>query len=183
MKKLKKNKYLTSRSVLALILIFLSGILIYAWGVNKNKMAKHTSDDLKISLNYPKGWFIDDRYRTILVTNYETNLNKDTTPNKQQIEIQINNASLCQRSAEEDLILGGCGEGQKVLNKILNKKNKKLSSGALQVFRVQYPDNSEKTVYYLQNKNRILQISKRPDQSEFEKEFEEIVNSIRFLDN
>lgn len=180
MKQIKNRRFNLLLPLIALAVAVFFGWLIYSQSTQLFGMAKHVSKDLRISLSYPRGWYIDDRYRTILVTNYETNLNKDTTPNKQQIEIQINNDPLCQKSTEEDLIFGGCGEGQKVLNKILNKKNKKLSSGTLQVFRVQYPDSSEKTVYYLQNKNRILQISKRPDPSQYEKEFEKIVNSIRF---
>ena len=176
MKKIKKLRLKLPLFAAAIVLL-VAAFIIYQ---QKSATIQHVSKDLKISLSYPRRWYIDDRYRTVLVTNYETNLNQNITSGNQQIEIQINNASLCQKSAEEDLIFGGCGEGQKVLNKILNKESKKLSSGTLQVFRVQYPDSSEKTIYYIQNKNRILQISKRPDQSNYEKEFEEIINSIRF---
>ena len=178
MKKIKIKKI--KLPLFIVIIVALIFTFIVYW--QKPVPVQYISEDLKISLSYPKGWYIDDRYQNILLTDYETNQNKNDKPSNQHIKIQISKASLCQQSIEEDLILGGCGEGQRTLNKILNKESKTLSSGNLQVFRIQYPDNSEKTIYYLQGKSRTLQVSKEPDPSQFEKEFEEIINSIKFMD-
>ncbi|MEK7534725.1 MAG: PsbP-related protein [Patescibacteria group bacterium] len=149
--------------------------------IQNDQLKTHISQDLKISFQYPKDWYVDDRYRSILLTNYVTNLNRDDHPNLNQIEIIIDETSLCQDSIEKNLIYGGCGENQKILNKILNKQTQNLSAGIFSKYTVQYPNNSQNTIYYLQKDDQVLQISKQPDPSRFEKEFEELVNSIEFL--
>jgi len=181
----KKNKKLW----LIILIAFIVGISIFKLSqqylnqptIQNNQFTTHTSQDLKISLQYPKEWYVDDRYRSILLSNYITNLNRNDHPNLNQIEIMIDQASLCQDSIEKNLIYGGCGENQKTLNKILNRQTKNLASGIFSKYTVQYPDNSQKTIYYLQHEDTILQISKQPDPSQFEKEFEDMINSITFL--
>ena len=149
--------------------------------INIQELKKHTSQDLKISFEYPNDWYVDDRNYTVLLTNYLTSLNSNDHPNSNQIEIIIREASLCQDTIEKNLIYGGCGENQKILNKILNKQIQALSSGAFYKYTVQYPGHPEQMFYFLQKGDNILKLSKQPDPSQFEKEFDDIVNSITFL--
>lgn len=185
---MKKNKKPATRTIILAVILGIFLLLVLAvfkqnpQDLSQKQSSKtHTSQDLKISFRYPGEWYVDDRYRSILLTNYITNLNRNDNPSSNQIEIMIDEASLCQDSIEKNLIYGGCGENQKVLNKVLNKQIQNLSAGVFSRYTVQYPDNSQKTIYYLQQGDKILQISKQPDPSQFEQEFEEIVNSIRFL--
>lgn len=149
--------------------------------IQNDNFKTHTSQDLKISFEYPNDWYVDDRNYTVLLTNYLTSLNSNDHPNSNQIEIIIREASLCQDTIEKNLIYGGCGENQKILNKILNKQIQALSSGAFYKYTVQYPGHPEQMFYFLQKGDNILKLSKQPDPSQFEKEFDDIVNSITFL--
>ncbi|MEK7534008.1 MAG: hypothetical protein AAB600_01595 [Patescibacteria group bacterium] len=141
----------------------------------------YTSQDLKISFEYPRDWHVDEKDRSILIVSYATRIGKGSTPNKNQIKMFINSASLCQKSLDEDVLLGGCGEGENTKNEILSKDIKKAPSGLFIIYKIKYPTGQMDTFYYLQHYDTILQISKQPDPSQFEKEFEDIINSIRFL--
>lgn len=145
------------------------------------QLIAHTSKDLKISLKYPNGWIIDDRYRKVLLANFSTNLNRDDKPDQPSLRLIISNASLCQETLDQDVLLGGCGEGTSTKSKILSRSEKTYTSGKLIVYEIMYTTGSKDTLYYFVNIDRVLQISKQPDPSQFEKEFDQIVSSITFL--
>lgn len=142
----------------------------------------YTSKDLKISFKYQKNWYLDEKGRSVLITSYATNIGDNKLPSINQIKIDIDPIALCQQSIEENLIHGGCGENQKVTNKILNEENKLSPDINRYKFTLEFPDKSKKTLYYVEKNNKFIQISKTPDPSQFEKEFEDLVNSIRFTD-
>lgn len=145
-----------------------------------NNFKSYTSQALKISFKYPSDWFIDDRYQMVLLANYQTNLNRDDRPKDNQIEILINNFSNCFPTLEEDLIDPACGQG-KVKNKIISKDVKQTSGGHFLKYTLDSYDENQRIQYFFQKGEKILDIEKQPDPSQFEKEFDEIVNSIRFL--
>src|SRR3989344_3193089 len=117
-------KKIINKNLRLLIFIVIAVVLVSAFITyqQKSTTAQHVSNDLKISLNYPKGWYIDDRYRSILLTNYETNQNRDDKPIESQIKIMISNASLCQPSLDLEVLRGGCGEGKDTENQILSRE-------------------------------------------------------------
>lgn len=147
-----------------------------------DELKAYTSQASKISLSYPKDWYIDDRYQKLLITNYLTNLNRDDHPSEKQIELLISLFSGCHKTIEENLIDPACGEGGPTIkkNKILSKEMRETKGGTLYKYVVESPNNKF-TYYLLQNEDKILKISKQPDPSQFEKEFENLINSIRFL--
>ena len=150
--------------------------------ISGSNLTNYTSKDLKISFKYPQNWYVNEKNFSILITSYTTFIGEGKSPKKNEIKIDIDRASLCQSDIEKNLIFGGCGENQKILNQILNKEVKTNSYGiTISKFVVKFPDNSQKTLYYLEKEDRIIQLTKQPDPSQFEKEFEEIVNSIKFL--
>ena len=149
-----------------------------------DNLQNYTSKDLKISFKYPKNWFMDDRYQTILLTNYKTSQNEDMKPTSLQIDIMISKFSGCHPELEENLKDQACGEGGKTVtnNQILSKEMKQISGGTYYKYGIKTPKNNILTYYIIQKDNRILEISKKPDPSQFEKEFEELINSIQFLE-
>lgn len=183
---MKLNKMIKPRknTLLILFAIILIGVVLLKFNILNQTQLSNTpyrSTDLKISFNYSKEWYIDDRDYNLLLTNYPTNQNRNEPPKTNQIEIQMHNASLCQPTLDQDVLLGGCGEGVNTKNEILSKDVKKVGDGLFTIYKIKYPTGKEATLYYLQKDERILQISKKPDPSMFEKEFEEIINSIKFL--
>lgn len=153
--------------------------------IQNTNLITYTNQDLKISFQYLREWYVDDRYRKILLTNYETNLNRDDKPSNNQIEILLDEFSGCHPDIEENLKDPACGEGgpSVQMNKILSKDVSQKKGGMFYRYVILNPDGKEYTYYLLQKNNddTILQISKQPDPSQFEKEFEELVNSIEFL--
>lgn len=150
--------------------------------IQRSAIVEHVSSDLKISLEYPSGWYIDDRYQSILLTSYKTSQNKNDHPSAEQIEIYIREFSNCFSSIEEDLQYPACGERKEGdPNKITFKEKKAVSGGEFYKYITRTPTNEELVYYLLERGDRLLRISKQPDPSQFEKEFEEIVNSIKFL--
>ena len=142
----------------------------------------YTSDALKISFKYPSSWYVDEKNFSILITSYKTFIGEGKIAEGKDMQIDLDRVSLCQQNIEQNLIYGGCGENQKILNKILNKEIKaNLEGVTFSKFLVKFPDSSDKTLYYLEKGSIILQVTKHPDPSQFEKEFEEIVNSIKFF--
>ncbi len=193
--KKKQNKNLTNKIIITIFILLIVAFILMLKNSNKtspviidqviksqtNEVNTYVSNDLKISFQYPKEWSIDDRYNIILLTNYETDLNRNDSPNDDQIELTINNANLCQKTIDEEIIKGGCGEANIVPTEILNKQQMNLTSGIFYIYTIKNPQGKQQIWYYLQSKDRILQISKEPDPSQFEKEFNEIINSITFL--
>ena len=176
-KLINKNLRLLIFIVIAVVLV--SAFITYQ---QKSTTAQHVGNDLKISLNYPKGWYIDDRYRSILLTDYETNQNKNDSPSPEQMEIYISEFSNCFPTIEEDLKYPACGENKlDGPDEIVSKKTHKTLGGIFYKYVTKTPKGVENVYYFVVNDDRILQISKEPDPSQHEKEFEEIVNSIKFL--
>lgn len=145
------------------------------------KFKTHTSLDLKIYFQYPNGWYVDEKNGNVLITSYRTFIGEGKKAAANQVRLNITRAILCQKTLDEDVLLGGCGEGKNTKNEILSKDIEKVPSGSFITYKIKYPNGQLDTFYYLQHDDTILQISKQPDPSNFEKEFEDIVNSIRFL--
>ncbi len=179
MKKIKIKK-LRLPLIIALVVALVFTLIIY-W--QKPATAQHVSKDLKISLSYPKGWYIDNRDYAILLTDYYTNLNRDDKPSNNQIELYIREFSGCHPTIEENLKDPGCGEGGPGIkpNEITFKEVSQIPGGTFYKYIVKSPSGNEFTFYLLENGERTLNISKKPDPSQHEKEFEEIINSIKFL--
>ena len=178
-------KKIINKNLRLLIFIVIAVVLVSAFITyqQKSTTAQHVGNDLKISLNYPKGWYIDDRYRSILLTDYETNQNKNDSPSPEQMEIYISEFSNCFPTIEEDLKYPACGEGgpEVPLNEIVSRETEDLPGGTFYKYVVRSSTSGKEfTFYLLENDDRILQISKEPDPSQYEEEFEEIINSIRF---
>lgn len=140
----------------------------------------YTSKDLKISFNYPKGWSVEEEDRIILISNFKSSLHKNIELKNDQIEIMIDEFSGCFPTLEEDLTSPACGQG-KVKNKIISEEVKKTSGGELLKYTIDSPDGNQRIKYFFQKGNMIFGIDKNPDPSQYEKEFEEIINSIQFL--
>ena len=178
--------------ILIILLTIIVGIFIYSKSnqpsIQPEKISQptvsalknYTSQSLKISFKYPKDWYMDDRYQKVLISNYQTSLNQNNQPKGNEIAVTIKHASLCQKTLDEDVLLGGCGEGQNSKNEILSKDTKNVSSGSFIIYKIKYPTGQKDTFYYLEKGNQILQISKQPYPSQFEKEFEDLINSIEF---
>lgn len=181
MKKKKNNKKILKLIFIIIVIAFFATLFLLSFSYSqKSTNTRHVSEDLKISLDYPKGWYVDDKNYSIIIKSYQISTSENSEFSK-HLKIDIDKISLCQETIEKNLIYGGCGENQEVLNKIISKDMKGTTDGILYKFTIQYPDNSQKTLYYIQNGERILQISKQPDPSQHEQEFEEIIESIRFF--
>lgn len=171
------------------IILFLAAVFLFLqfqWFVKQNSVKTHVSNDLKISFQYPKDWHIDDRYYFVLLTNYLTNLNKNDRPSAKQIEITFHKYSGgCHETLEENLKDPACGEGGPSVkpNKIVSKESTQISGGIFYKYVIEYPSGKQQTFYLLQQTgtDKILQISKEPDPSKFETEFNEIISSVKFL--
>lgn len=186
--KKKQNKKISTRWIIVIILILTAAFLFFQaqWFVKQNSIKTHVSQDLKISFQYPKDWNIDDRYHTVLLTNYVTSMNRNDHPNSNQIEIMIDRFNVgCHESIEENLKDPACGEGGPTVkpNEIVSKETLQKPGGTFYKYIIKYPSGKQQTFYLLQKTgtDKILQISKEPDPSQFEKEFDEIINSIKFL--
>ncbi len=197
MEKKRKTKKLDKfLSIIVLIIV----LLLVVFFINNKKNTKpntlnrqiitqtpqfktHTSENLKISFQYSSDWYIYDKNYDIFITSYPTTHRDGKKPTSHQIEIFIREGPVCGRmDLDQIIIIGGCySEGKFVPHKIKSKEVKNLSSGIFYKYIRERFDTQDQTVYFLQNGDRILQISKEPDPSQFEKEFDEIINSITFL--
>jgi len=140
----------------------------------------YTSDNLKIAFNYPKGWYIDEKDYDIMITSYSTKIGENVEPSDGQIKIFINDYSGCFPTLEEDLIDPACGQGKKK-NKIISKDARQTTGGEFLKYTLDSYDENQRVQYFFQKGKKILDIEKHPDPSQFEKEFNQIVDSIRFL--
>ncbi len=149
---------------------------------NKN-LNTYTSKDLKISFNYPKDWFVNEKDYDVMITSYKSKIGENKLPNENELMIFIDNFNGCHGLIEENLVDPGCGEGGSNVKKntILSKESHQTQSGTFYKYIIESPSNKI-TYYLLQHDKSVLQIEKNPDPSQFEKEFEDLVNSIRFLD-
>lgn len=188
MKKSKTNSRLIF-AVLAILIIIL-GITVFRTPLltekfnitTEKRQNSYRSNDLRISFVYPNGWYVDEKEFDIILTSYQTKIGENRPPNTDQIKIFIDEFANCFPTLEEDLEKPGCGEGGAASrNTILSQDSKTLAGGQFHTYVIRQSNGETKTQYFLVNEEKILQISKQPDPSQFEKEFEEIVNSIRFL--
>jgi hypothetical protein len=143
----------------------------------------YVGTDLKISFDYPSSWYIDDQYPFILITNYYTSLNDNVKPKFNQMELIVSQYSSCYPDYEDNLIYPGCGEGGEASkNTIVSKEGRLVQAGTFYKYVVKTP-RDQQFVYYILYKDakHILQIEKHPDPSQYEEEFTNIVNSLRFL--
>lgn len=150
--------------------------------VVSDNLKTHTSSDLKISFSYPKDWFVDEKDFDIMITSYKTRIGENKEPNSNEIKIFIDNFNGCHATIEENLIDPACGEGGTKVkkNEIISKEVRETVGGKFYKYVIKTPNNIF-TYYLLEGKNNILQIEKHPDPSQFESEFNQIIDSIRFL--
>lgn len=167
-----------------LLFALLIGVAMYSKTNDKNSSApefkKYTSQALKISFEYPKDWYVDDRYQMVLLTNYQTDLNRNDKPKEDQIKILISNFSNCFPTLEGDLVNPACGQG-KIKNTIISKEVRQTSGGEFIKYMLDSVDETQRVQYFFRKEETILDIEKNPDPSQFEKEFDQIVSSIDFL--
>lgn len=182
MKRKQNYRFNLPLLIVVLITVVILGWVIYPQGAKQSITVQHTSKDLKISLFYPKDWHIQEKDFSILLASYETRIGQNSRPNTDQIKIFIDNFSGCHPTIEENLKDPACGEGGPSVrpNEIIVKESRQTQGGTFYKYVIQSPSNAQFTFYLLENGDRVLQISKEPDPSKFEKEFDEIINSIRF---
>ena|SRR3989344_2130465 len=151
-------------------------------GESSGLSKKYSSEDLKISFEYPTGWIIDDRYKEVLLANFTTSLNSNKVPKSNEVEIIIHSPGGCHATIEENLKDPSCGElGPNVKSyEILSKEIEDINGAKFYKYLVKNPEGKQQNFYFLEKGDRILQIDKKPDPSMFEKEFKEIIKSIRF---
>lgn len=146
-----------------------------------DNLNSYRSKGLKISFEYPNEWFVSEKDFDIMITSYMTKIGENKPPRPNEIKIFIDNYSGCFPTLEQDLIEPACGQG-KVKNKIISKDVKQAPGGEFLKYTLDSYDENQRAQYFFQKGDKILQISKTPDPSQFEKEFEEIINSIKFID-
>lgn len=147
-----------------------------------SEFKSYTSKDLKISFELPKDWYVDEKDFSVLLTSYKTKIGENKQPIDNQLRLDIDRFSGCHSSREENLKDPACGEGGPMKkNQILSKDSKQTKQGATFYKYIVLSSSGNKFTYYLLQKgDKILQISKKPDPSQFDKEFDKIINSIEF---
>lgn len=142
----------------------------------------YSSKDLKISLDYPKNWYLEEKNYNIMLTTYPSSIGDNKTPTAKDLKIFFEIFMGCHDSLEENLIDPACGNGGLAVNenRIISKEERKTKAGTFYKYIVQSPKNKY-TYYFLEGKNKIIRIEKTPGESQFEKEFEDLVNSIQFI--
>lgn len=148
-----------------------------------SKTKEYTSNSLKILFKYPKDWFVEEKDRSIMITNYPTKIGENKQPDENQLKLFLDEFSGCFESIEENLIDPACGEGGQTApkNKILSKEMHQAKGGTFYKYVINTPKGNQFIYYLLENGKNVLKIEKHPDPSQYEKEFEEIINSIEFL--
>ena len=152
--------------------------------VSSELSKKYSSKDLKISFEYPDKWFLEEKYYFIMLTSYKSKINSNQQPIQGQVEIDIHNFNGgCHETIDENLKDPACGEGGPNVkpNEILSKETEDLNGVKLHKYLIKYPSGKEQKFYFLEKGDRILQIDKNPDPSMLDKEFMDIVKSIKFL--
>lgn len=202
MKKIKK-KVVKQKTRKKKIVYFMAGILLgffltlfFSWQIVEKKNAEtaavkgekseikhntYTSKELNIAFTYPDNLFVKALSDRIIITNYKLGATNNYRPQEYEIEIQIAVID-CGIELDEQVRLNGCGaQANWKPTKILHKEVEELSSGTLSTYIILPPSSPEAVRYFLQKENQVLEISKEPRDSYFEKEFSQIINSITFL--
>lgn len=151
--------------------------------VERGETKEYKSKDLKISFHYPREWFLNEEHYFLVLTSYPTVRGGNVYPEDNQIEIAIHKPGGCHETIEENLMDSACGELGDSRNMIVGKEIENLGDIKFYKYQMRYSDGKEQKFYFLEKGKRVLQIDKRPDPSVFEKEFEDIVRSIKFLDS
>lgn len=146
----------------------------------QNKSYK--SKDLNISFSYPQDWFVNEKDFDLMITSFPTKFGENAQPERNQIKFFINEYHGCHETIDENLEDPACGEGGPKVkpNEILSKETEDINGMKFYKYLVKYPDGKQQRFYFLEKGDRVLQIDKDPDPSMLEKEFEEIVKSIKF---
>jgi len=166
------------------VYLSLSGGRLQTFQNTSPGLKSYTSQDLRITFYYPKDWFVIEKGFDILITSYPTYFDENKVPTGNQMELFISLFPTCFTDYEQDLQYPGCGEGGEASkNTIISKEERFVQAGIFYKYVV-LPPRGEEVIYYLLFKDdkNILKIDKRPDPSKFEQEFEELVNSVKFLD-
>ncbi len=177
-----KTNYLVLVVLIIVVAVAIKFVYANLFFNKPSSNSEYASRDLGVSLSYPKDWYINEKDLSILLTSYQTRFGQNSQPSESQIKIFIDNFSGCHSTIEENLKDPACGEGgpSVKLNEITLKDSRETGGGTFYKYVVKSP-NKQFVYYLLQNGERVLQISKQPDPSQYEKEFDEIFNSIRFL--
>src|SRR3989338_6695511 len=151
-------------------------------GESSELLKKYSSTDLKISFEFPKDWFVNEKDFDLMVSSFSTKFGANDQTTKDQIKVFVNNFSGCHKTIDENLKDPACGEGGPKVkpNEILSKKIEDINGVKFYKYLVKTPEGKQQNFYFLEKGDRILQIDKKPDPSMFEKEFKEIIKSIRF---
>ncbi len=189
MKKQKKQNNIFLLLIAVVIIVIGSFVFLKTTRISNSTLTikqeklthQYTSNAINISFQYPQGWYVDEKNKKTVVTSYSSQIGDGIEPTERELRITIITASLCQPTLDEDVLKGGCGEEMHSRNTILSKSTKEYSGGTFITYAIQYSTGEKDTFYYLQKGDRILQISKQPDPSQFENEFEKIISSIEFL--
>lgn len=166
-----------------MVVVVALGLFLYIQN-SQSSTVSYASKDLKISLNYPKPWYIQEKDLDIMISSYNTRIGENSRPNSNQIKIFVDKFNAgCHPAIEENLKDPACGEGGPSIrpNEITFKEVKQVPGGTFYKYIVESPSGSRFTFYLLEKGDRVLQISKEPDPSNFEEEFEEIIESMNFL--
>lgn len=153
---------------------------------NLNSLKDYSSEDLKISFKYPQKWFIEEKYYFIMITSYATKFSGNQQPTGEQVEIDIHNYNGgCHKTIDENLKDPACGEGGSKIkpNEILSKETEDINGAKFYKYVMKYPSGKEQNFYFLEKGDIVLQIDKSPDPSQFESEFEQLIQSIQFNKN
>lgn len=144
---------------------------------------KYTSSDLKITLEYPDSWFVNEKDFDLMISSFLTKFGTNDQPKNDQIKLFVNNFNGCFETIDKNLVDPACGEGGSDVkpNEIVSKETEDLNGGKFHKYLVKYPSGKEQKFYFLEKGDRILQIDKNPDPSVFDKEFEDIIKSIKFI--
>lgn len=142
---------------------------------------EYVSEKLALSYRYPKDWVIQEKDLSIYIVSSNNDEELNDASKRAKVEIYIKDANLCQSTIDEEFEKGGCGEVSGISKDRINRNTYNLKSGILYKYIISYTQNPQQTFYYLEKGDRLLQISKEPDPSEYDQEFEEIINSIKFL--
>lgn len=181
MKKKQKQKFGSLGLLIGVLFIGMVAYLVIA-AVKNSQFKSYTSEALKISFQYPKDWYFDEKDYSILLTSYKTKIGENKQPLDNEIRLDIDRFSGCHKTIEENLKDPACGEGGQFVknNQILSKETKKTNHGIFYKYVTKTPNGVILTYFLLESGDKIIQISKKPDPSQYEKEFDQIINSIEF---
>jgi len=146
----------------------------------------YTSLDLMIKFEYPKTWYLNERFNDIIITTYNyLPGGKNPTPTSEQLLLFIHQYFLCFPTIEENLIDNSCGErGSEYRRTIVSKESRVAAGGTFYKYLVKLSDAEGGkiiTYYFLKKRDQILLLELQSGLSKYQKEFDNLVDSIEFL--